>query len=99
MSAYNPYDLQIGDTGVRAQVGMCNYVPQLDTFLVRVFGVDGTDAYTTAGAVVDVDGVAYVVGSILLASSAQPFDQFSWVTFDVIDINRGWIVIDNLQPA
>jgi hypothetical protein len=99
VSAYNPYDLRPGDTGVQAQVGGCSYWPILDTFVVSVFGVDGTDAYTTAGAVVEVDGVTYVVGKILLAHSAHAFDQFSWVTFDVIGINQGWIVIDNLQPA
>ena len=99
MSAYNPYALRVGDTGVRAQVWNCNYQPFTDTFVVRVAGIDGTDAYTTPGAEVVVDGVPYTIGSIMLAHSAQPFEQFSWVSFDVIDINQGWIVIDNLQPA
>lgn len=99
MSAYNPYALQVGDTGVRAQVWGCSYQALLDTFLVKVAGVNGTDAYTVPGAVVEVDGVTYTLGQILLAYSAQPFDQFSWVTFDVVGIDQGWLVIDNLQPA
>ena len=99
MSAYNPYALQVGDTGGRAQVWGCSYQAFTDTFLVGVAGVDGTDAYTTPGAEVIVDGVPYTIGSIMLAHSAEAFDQFSWVTFNVIDVNQGWLVIDNLQPA
>jgi hypothetical protein len=103
MSVYNPYALQVGDIGVRAQIGNCTYWAFLGVFVVSVGGVDGTDAYSQAsgGAEVIVDGVPYVLGTIALAMTSQAFTHNDWVTFDVIGTynNGSGLIIDNIQPA
>lgn len=96
--AYSPYNLKVGDTGVRGQVYSCSYQVPFDAFLVGVAAISGTVAYTPGDCAGRSVGIAY-------AAAAQAFPQFSFVTFDVIgtyDAGSGdgsGILISNIQPA